>query len=166
VIDDKTGVVAVIEQEVIVKEATDEYLILSPLVSGCSGCHEEGCGVSSLANLFGRRERLLCVNNPGCYQAGEVLVLHTDSILFIKGVLLQYLLPLFTAMSALIVAGLLGFHVPAQAALWVFGLGLGIIISRRLILSLESRTGGNMYLTRQHQDDADGSKVGIHVLTP
>ena len=129
-----------ISQTVEVRQANADYLLVSPVQSGCQSCSSGSCGVANIANLFGSRPRTLKVKNHAYnYRVGDHVELLLDEKLFMKSVLIQYLLPLLGMFCFALVGGLMTQHLVFQFVLAVLGLVAGIFISRKLINHYEYR---------------------------
>ena len=133
-----------ISQTVEVRQANADYLLVSPVQSGCQSCSSGSCGVANIANLFGTRPRTLKVRNHAYnYRVGDRVELLLDEKLFMKSVLIQYLLPLMVMFCFAIVAALLTQQLIFQSIVALLGLVAGIFISRKLINLYEYRVDDN-----------------------
>lgn len=90
--------------------------------------------MANIANLFGTRTRTLKVRNHAYnYRVGDQVELLLDEKLFMKSVLIQYLLPLLGMFLFAVVAGLMTQQPVLQLLVALVGLAAGIVISRKLI---------------------------------
>lgn len=126
------------------RQANADYLLVTPVQSGCQSCSSGSCGVANIANLFGTRTRTLKVKNHAYnYHVGDQVELLLDEKLFMKSVLIQYLLPLMGMFVFAIVAGLITQLLVLQFVVALLGLVAGIFISRKLINLYEYRVDDN-----------------------
>ena len=118
--------------------------MLRPVASGCHGCSSSSCGVNAFAGLLGKRERLLKIANPGGYQLGQVVEVLFHERLFVRLVLLQYLLPLISMIVVAVIGGILSNHPYIQIVATVIGLLIGVLLARKLISAMEQRLSGQL----------------------
>ncbi|TNF96093.1 MAG: hypothetical protein EP297_10720 [Gammaproteobacteria bacterium] len=130
-----------IEQTAIIIEATPSHLILKPRQSGCDSCSQEGCGVSNLSAIFGKRERLLKIGNPGGFERGQQVDVLINEKTFVRLVLLQYLLPLISMIIVAAIGASISSMLVVQTIFAAIGLIGGMMISRQYNERARSNTG-------------------------
>ena len=138
-----------ISQIVEVVEAHSGYMVIRPLEQGCQGCSSEGCGVSNLSRLFGKRDYSLKVANNENFQAGETAELLLDESLFVRSVGLQYLLPLISMILCVMLTSFLTAELVIQSVAAILGLWTGVLISRYLIRWSENQVGNEHLQVRR-----------------
>ncbi len=88
-----------LSQNAIITSSTDDYLELKFIESGCHSCGvvgSRGCGIAHLSALFGHKEKVLRFTNPGGYQANDQVEILLSETIFLRSILVQYLLPLIS----------------------------------------------------------------------
>lgn len=128
-----------ISQMVEIVETRAEYMVIKPLAQGCHSCSSEGCGVSNLSRLFGKRDYSLKVMNSDNFQAGDTAELLLDESVFMRAVSFQYLMPLISMIVCVTVATWLSTQLLMQILSAVLGLWLGIVAARRWIKMSENQ---------------------------
>jgi len=132
-----------ISQTVEVAQAEPDYLVVKPLHSGCQSCSSGSCGVANLAQLFGKQSHLLRVTiHSDKFQVGDIAELLLDESLFIRSVIVQYLLPLLSMFVLVLATTFVSQHLAIQLVGAISGLAIGIIISRYAIRWYEYRLDG------------------------
>ena len=85
-----------ISQTVEVTGTEPGYLVVKPLQQGCDSCSTGSCGVANIAQLLGSKSRHLKISDEdGQYKVGDLAELQLDETIFVRSVIVQYLLPLF-----------------------------------------------------------------------
>jgi positive regulator of sigma E activity len=143
-----------IEQSATIIEATPHHLLLRPEQGGCHSCSQQGCGVSNLSALFGKRERLLKINNPGGFIKGQQVDVLLKESTYIRLVLLQYLLPLIAMIIVAAIAASISSMLLFQAFSVVVGLVAGMMISRHYLQKTRSRLGPD-FIQIRHSGQMD-----------
>ena len=138
-----------ISQIVEVVEIRAEYMVIKPVEEGCHTCSSEGCGVSNLSRLFGKRDYSLKVVNTDNFQAGDTAELLLDESVFMRAVSLQYLLPLISMIFCVAIATWLSAQLLLQSVSAVLGLWLGIVIARQWIKMSENQVGSEHLQVRR-----------------
>jgi positive regulator of sigma E activity len=128
-----------ISQIVEVVDTSSGYMIIKPVEQGCHSCSSEGCGVSNLSRLFGKRDYSLRVSNTDNFRTGDTAELLLNESVFLRSVSLQYLLPLICMILFVMLASWLTLELWLQSITAVLGLGAGVLVSRHLIKLSESR---------------------------
>jgi positive regulator of sigma E activity len=132
-----------------VVETDSGYMVIKPVEEGCHSCSSQGCGVSNLSRLFGKREYSLKVENKHNFQAGDTAELLLDESVFMRAVSLQYVLPLISMMVCVMLATWLSVQLPIQAIAAIVGLWLGIVVARQWIKMSENQVGSEHLQVRR-----------------
>jgi positive regulator of sigma E activity len=130
-----------ISQIVEVVETNAGSMVIKPVEQGCQTCSSGGCGVSNLSQLFGKRDYSLKVANTGDFRAGDTAELLLDESLFVRSVSLQYLLPLVSMISFVMLTSFITSELVVQSVAALVGLVIGVFISRFLIRLSEDQVG-------------------------
>ncbi len=111
------------EQGVVIRTEGRFAWIETQQRTACGSCASaEGCGTSSLASLFERRNRALRVPNPIGAQVGQTVTLGLSEGGLLRAAFLVYILPLLAMIAGGIVARVFG---PAGELATVAGSLLG-----------------------------------------
>jgi positive regulator of sigma E activity len=139
----------VISQIVEVVESSSGYMVIKPVEEGCHSCSSEGCGVSNLSRLFGKRDYSLRVANIDNFKAGDTAELLLNESVFLRSVSLQYILPLISMIFSVILATWLTSELVLQSVAAGLGLYAGVLISRHLIRLSEDQVGSKHLQVRR-----------------
>jgi len=131
---------SLISQMVEIAQAGPEHLLVKPVQSGCHSCSSGTCGATNLAQLFGKQSHLLKVTRRSDqFKAGDIAELLLDESIFIRSVMVQYLLPLVSMFILVLIASLISQHLVFQVIAAIFGLAIGVFVSRYVIRWYEYR---------------------------
>ena len=128
-----------ISQTVEVTGSEPGYLVVKPLQQGCDSCSTGACGVTNIARLLGSQSHHLRIVDDGKYNVGDTAELLLDETIFVRSVIVQYLLPLFAMILMVFVASALSQLLVFQLIAAILGLAGGVFVSRYLIRWYEYR---------------------------
>ncbi len=132
----------VLSQSAIITNSTADYLELKPVESGCHSC-SGGCGIAHLSTLFGHKEKVLRLTNPGGYQEGERVEILLNEARFMHSTLTQYLLPLINMMLFVATFDLLYSRPMLNIMAAVIGLYLGVRLAAYWVKRIQGRFSAN-----------------------
>ncbi len=134
----------------VIASADGQVLVEVPRRSSCSACGSAGgCGVSTLAKLFGGGSTRLAVSDGLGLRPGDQVVVGIGDGTLVQASLLAYLLPILAMAAAAILAGQAGGGDLASALAAVAGLGIGLLGSARLTASPRLRGSFQPVLIRR-----------------
>lgn len=129
-----------ISQTVEIAQAGPGHLLVKPVQSGCHSCSSGSCGATNLAQLFGKQSHLLRVTaQDEQFKVGDVAELLLDESIFIRSVMVQYLLPLMTMLGVALLASIFSQHLVIEVIAAISGLVIGVVISKYVIHQYEYR---------------------------
>ena len=132
-----------------VVETDAGYMVIKPVEEGCHSCSSQGCGVSNLSRLFGKRDYSLKVENTGNFQPGDTAELLLDESVFMRAVSLQYVLPLLSMIACVTLATWLSAELLMQSVAAIVGLWLGIAVARHWIKLSENQVASEHLRVRR-----------------
>ena len=138
-----------ITQIVEVVETTADTMTVKPQQQGCQSCSTGSCGVSNIARLFGNRQHQLRVINTSNFKAGELAELCLDESIFMRSVVLQYLLPLVSMILSVMLVSFVTSSLVIQLIVAIFGMAIGVYLARYLIKQNEHRLEGRHLQVRR-----------------
>ena len=153
-----------LSQTVQVVEATDEYLQLRCIDSGCSTCQQSGCGVMNFAHVFSQSKNSLKVTNPGHFQTNDQLEVLLDEKFFLRLLFLQYAVPLLLMMVGVLSCGIFFNALWINALAAVLSLCLGMGLSRYWHRYFYRYRHGNYLALRVLSDQQSTPLYNIQVL--
>ena len=128
-----------ITQIVEVVETHAGLMTVKPQQEGCQSCSSGSCGVSNIARLFANRRQHLRVSNDGGFKVGELAELSLDESVFMRSVILQYLLPLVSMILFVMLVSFVTHSLVIQSIVAISGMVAGVYIARYLIRQNEHR---------------------------
>ncbi len=112
----------------------DEALLETQRQSACQSCSvKAGCGTSTLSKVVGQRSSRIIVRNTLQLKPGDEVVVAIEENALVQGSLLVYLLPLLMMLGAGVVAEWLFAHEGITILATLMGLGLSILVVRRVL---------------------------------
>ena len=98
-----------------------------------------GCGVANLS-IFGRhKEKILRSTNPGGYREGDLVEILLSEAIFIRSILIQYLLPLISMALFTAIFHLLYDQIMLDISAAIAGLYSGIQLAGYLIKRIQQQ---------------------------
>lgn len=138
-----------ITQTVKIVQAEAGYLLVQPLQNGCSSCSSGSCGVTNIAQLFGKPSRSFKITvSDGEFEAGNIIELLLDESLFMRLVIAQYLLPLVSMFVLVLAVSFFSQHLVIQLFATISGLLIGVVVSRYVMHFYEDRLGDGLLRIR------------------
>lgn len=115
--------------------------------SSCSGCSENICGASVLANFFGQKTPLYRASNEVGAKVGDRVVVGMNESALFKGTLLLYLFPLLLLFAGAVAGSALAITAEVKDGYSVAGAFIGLVAGFLGLKFLSSKMG----LGRQFQ---------------
>ena len=122
-----------LEETALVVEADEQSLWVElPSRSACSQCGSGTCTTSVIAKLFRVSKPRFRLENSLNAQPGQQVVVGIPDDLVAKASLWAYLLPMVTLLAGAAVASVAGAGEGTQSLMALVGLGVGLLLVRRL----------------------------------
>lgn len=156
-----------LSQNATVVDVSPDHLELQPVQAGCNSCStgkSGGCGVANLSALFGQRESTLKLSNPGGYHQHDEVELLLDESVFMRTVLLQYLLPLITMLLLVVLSNTLFNMLLPDILAAIAGLVVGVQLARFWIKRLHDRLSPENFCIRNLSSHPVGDIQQIRIL--